>query len=452
MPFPMPRFRSVIPAARHLHPAPRFISSSSAWLSSAPASAISTPPPPPPPINPLDLDPNTVLPMHEAPLMRAGKFPVGSRRRRVAMRITAGIPFEQLPYQTFQEARKYLAADKLDKLARAKKQLLLIQRLEARDAKDVPGGERKKQLRLKDMRNEVARLKMLADVNDPLILKRFQDGLGDMSKPIYRYYAQKKWRQYDARLIQQRIDQFHIVPDILPKLDVSADVQMFYERAKIQPGAFINSAISVVPPRLKVQVFDAGQRYITVAVIDPDVPDVAHDCFRKRCHYLAVNIPLSPSTPSLPLAKYKSSKQLVVPWRPPHAQKGSPYHRLCIVLFEQVGLVSDLVSLRNRFKPPASRFSLRRLCDCIPMKAFGFNMFRTQWDDNMADVMRRLNIPGYDVELKPTHIASMKPPVKQRGWEAKRQGPKYRFLWKYTKRLRVDVSSSRRRAIRNNRR
>ncbi|PHH62608.1 hypothetical protein CDD81_6842 [Ophiocordyceps australis] len=400
----------------------------------------------------LDLDPDTVLPAYEAPLIKAGKLPVGSRRRRVAMRITAGIPFEQLPYQTFQEARKILAADRKDKIARATRQLQLIKRLEARDVKDVPGGERRRQLRLKDMRNEVARLKMLADVNDPLIIKRFQDGLGDMNKPIYRYYAEKKWRQYDARLIQQRIEQFHIVPDILPKLTVTADVQIFYQRVKTQPGAFVNSAVSVNPPRLKVQVFDAGQRLITIAVIDPDVPDLAKDCFAKRCHFLAVNVPLSPTTPSLPLSRIKSSQQLLVPWAPPHAQKGSPYHRLCIVLFEQDGPVDGVEALRHKFTHPTSRFSLRRLCDFIPVRPFGFNLFRTKWDDDMADVMRRFNIPGYDMELKRTHIASMKPPVKQRGWEAKRQGPKYRFLWKYTKRLRVDVSSSRRRAIRNNRR
>lgn len=139
---------------------------------SASASASSQP-------SPLDLDPNTVLPEFESQLMKAGKMPVGSRRRRVALRTSpTNIPFEHLPYQAFQEARKILAADRLEKLAKIQKELAKIAALQARDPADINGGQKMKDTRLSSLRRYVDELKILADINDPLVKKRFEDGLG----------------------------------------------------------------------------------------------------------------------------------------------------------------------------------------------------------------------------------------------------------------------------------
>ncbi len=127
---------------------------------------------------PLDLDPNTVLPEFEAQLMKEGKIPIGSRRRRVAMRATTGLAFEHLPYQAFQEARKVLAEDRQEKVAKINATVEKIAALEKEDASNVKGGEKMKNIRLGSLRREVARLKIVADINDPLVKKRFEDGLG----------------------------------------------------------------------------------------------------------------------------------------------------------------------------------------------------------------------------------------------------------------------------------
>ncbi|KAK8926799.1 54S ribosomal protein L35, mitochondrial [Metarhizium anisopliae] len=383
----------------------------------------------------LDLDPTTVLPEFEAQLIKAGKMPIGSRRRRMAMRTTQNIPFEQLPYQAFQEARKILAADREDKLAKIKAELDKIAKLEAKDAADVKGGQKMKDVKLASLRREVERLKLLADANDPLVKKRFEDGLGDMNKPIYRALAEKKWRSYDYRLITQRIKQFNIVPDVLPKLEPTADVQLYFRQSKIAPGDIVNSQVSENAPRLRVQVFNKGERLVTVVVVDSDVPDIEGDSFTKRCHYLAANIPLSPTDTSLPLGKIVTEDQLAVPWMPAFSQKGAPYHRLGIYLLEQrAGDKVDVAALKELY---AARdgFSLKSMRDRFGLAPFGFSLFRSVWDENTAAVMARHGIPGADVELRPTRVHSLKPPVKPRGWEAKRQGPKYRHLWKYTKRI-----------------
>jgi large subunit ribosomal protein L35 len=366
-------------------------------------------------------------------------MPIGSRRRRVALRTTPNaLPFEQLPFQAFQEARKILAADREAKLGAIRGEVAKMAALAARDASTVPGGERMRQVRLASLRRHVEHLKILADANDPLVRKRFEDGLADMAKPIYRHYAERKWRAYARKLLVQRIRQFHIVPDVLPKLEPELDAELFFRKTKVGPGDVVGSLVSESAPRLRVQAFDRGQRLLTVAVVDPDVPDVANDRFSKRCHFLAANVPVDPTTTSLPLGRIRADDQLAVPWLPAFAQKGAPYHRLAIVLLEQPHPTDkiDAAALRERFAASRDGFSVKALAQQFALRPVGFTMFRSVWDENTASVMARHGQPGADIELRPARVYSMKQPVKPRGWEAKRQGPKYRHLWKYTKRIR----------------
>jgi large subunit ribosomal protein L35 len=104
---------------------------------------------------------------------------VGSRRRRAALQYTSGIPFEQLPYQCFQEARKILIADREEKLKQIEKDRARIIRLRDSDPA-LCGGEALKKQRLKDMIDKFERLKLMADINDPLVKRRFEDGLGGL--------------------------------------------------------------------------------------------------------------------------------------------------------------------------------------------------------------------------------------------------------------------------------
>lgn len=124
------------------------------------------------------LDPNLVYTKREErKLIRSGTLPIGSRRRRAALHGTANIPFEQLPYQAFQEARKILAADRAEKVAAIETQRARIVRLRDQDP-SISGGIAQKETRLRSMGTRLEQLKILADVNDPLVKKRFEDGMG----------------------------------------------------------------------------------------------------------------------------------------------------------------------------------------------------------------------------------------------------------------------------------
>lgn len=125
----------------------------------------------------------------ERRLVRQKNPPIGSRRRRLALQDTARIPFEQLPYQCFQEARKILIADREEKLKEIVTERARIIRLRDSDA-ELAGGEIRKQNKLKSMMARLERLKILADINDPLVKKRFEDGLGNMAA-LFSYRRQR---------------------------------------------------------------------------------------------------------------------------------------------------------------------------------------------------------------------------------------------------------------------
>ncbi|KAK0728283.1 putative ribosomal protein [Lasiosphaeria miniovina] len=365
----------------------------------------------------------------------------GSRRRRAAMATSGNIPFEQLPYQCFQEARKILAEDRAEKIAKIAATMTKIKHTESKDASQFRGGEHYRQKRLAALRTYVDELKVLADINDPIVKRRFEDGKGDMTKPVYRYLAEKKWHAMDHKIIKQRIHQFHIVPDILPKFEPTVDLKLSFRSSPVQPGAILDSAMTEVPPAIRMQVFDKGERLMTIAVIDSDVPDAESDGFKWRCHFLAANIPWDPTKTHLALRHIgvRAEGDVAVPWLPPHSQLGSPYHRLSVfVLQQRPDETLDVAQLKELYDGDAESrkaFGIKGLRDRFGLEPVGFNMFRTVWDDNTAAVMERHGIPGADIEFRRARVTTMKQPRKAKGWEAKRQKPKYRSLWKYSKRI-----------------
>ncbi|KAI9716233.1 MAG: hypothetical protein M1812_005458 [Candelaria pacifica] len=350
----------------------------------------------------------------ERKLLKLGIRPIGSRRRRAALQGSANIPFEQLPYQCFQEARKILQADREEKLRQIDVQRVRIASLQARES-GISGGEALKKRRLSSMQTYLARLKILADINDPVIKKRFEDGQGDLDRPIYRYLADKQWRTYRRLVLVQRITQMNVVPDVLPYLVPVADVRLAFGRRNVQPGDFVDSRVSEIPAKLNVQVFDKGQRKVSIVVIDSDVPDPGKDRFKSRCQYLATNISLSPTLDSLPLSKLPEGSRVVLPWQPPVAQKGSHYHRISVfVLQQQEGKVIDL----DKEKQARDGFNLRSFADKHSLQPVGVHMFRSQWDEGTVGVMKRAGIEGADVQFQRKKVEPL--PYK------KKDGARYR--------------------------
>jgi large subunit ribosomal protein L35 len=253
-----------------------------------------------------------------------------------------------------------------------------------------------------------------------------------MNKPIYRYLADKQWRKYQHKLITQRIEQLAIVPDVLAHFEPTADVRIAFRTRQVDHGEFVDSRISEPPLRLKVQVFDKGERLVSIVVIDSDVPQLDSDNFKSRCHFLATNIPLSPTTTSIPLSQL-TPENIAIPWLPPFAQKGSPYHRYSVFLLEhpkdQPLNVSDLQKISR------DDFRLRGFKDKYKVTPIGMSLFRSQWDEGTAGVMQRASVEGADIEFKRKKVVALKPKQKPRGWEARHSSTKYKSLWRHKNHL-----------------
>ena len=109
--------------------------------------------------------------------LKLGQRAIGSRRLRAAKASVSNIRFEQLPYQCFQEARRVLREDRAEKLAHIAVERKRIEKATALDPSQC-SGEAAKKGKLVAMHKHLERLKILADINDPMIKKRFEDGKG----------------------------------------------------------------------------------------------------------------------------------------------------------------------------------------------------------------------------------------------------------------------------------
>ena len=202
----------------------------------------------------------------------------------------------------------------------------------------------------------------------------------------------------------------NVVPDVIPNCDPILDVSMAFGRKQIPPGEFVESNISEQPVKLRMQAFEREEKLLTIAVVDPDVPNLDTDSFDSNCHFLATNVPITPITPNVNLGDL-SAQQVLVPWLPPTAQKGSPYHRLAIVIFQQ----KDNTPIDNEVAQQRVKregFSARALMTRHMLTPVAATLFRTKWDDHMPDVMTRHGMEGVGVELKRKKVEPL--PYKRR--------------------------------------
>lgn len=241
-----------------------------------------------------------------------------------------------------------------------------------------------------------------------------------MNKPIYRYLADQKWRKYKRLVLEQRITQLAVVPDFLPSLDLVVDIDLGFGRKSVAPGEFVDSAISEKMPRLNVQTFTPGEKLVTVVVVDGDVPVPENDSFAYRCHFIASNIPLSPTNTSIPLNRIAqqdqkvedpAAKKIVLPWTAPWAHKGAPYHRLAVFILEQKDAKAVDVAKLSHTK--REKFNLRSFVDTTKLNPLGATLFRTKWDESMAGVMERAGVKDQiGVEMKRKKVEPL--PYKRR--------------------------------------
>jgi large subunit ribosomal protein L35 len=222
--------------------------------------------------------------------------------------------------------------------------------------------------------------------------------VGDMNKPIYRFLAERKWRAYKRKVLMQRITTMNVIPDVLPHIDPVTDMNVGFRGSMIPHGDKVNSAKSEHAPTVKIQTFDKGEKLVTIVAVDADVPDVEKDGFTYRCHGIWANLPISPTQGTVTVSRLPK-ENIVIPWLPPFAQRGSPYHRISLFALQQPeGKPLPVEILSSAIQRDG--FILRSFVTKHMLEPIGVTMFRAEWDENTAAVMHRANIPGAEIVFK----------------------------------------------------
>ncbi|TDL17302.1 PEBP-like protein [Rickenella mellea] len=252
---------------------------------------------------------------------------------------------------------------------------------------------------LEDLEQRLSLLSIQSEINLPPVRWKFANGMGNMSKPIYRHLAEQRWRNDGPLdLVMERIYQMNVVPDILPSMHPSFDLRITFPEPppknvilrtrvrrrykRVEPGVFLLAEQTRRPPLLYTSVFHPEIRYYTMFMIDPDVPNPEDNSFTSFLHWLQPNIPLS-ATSSSPLLPHPHTRYIA-----PHPQRGSPYHRYTI-LFLPNPVPTEKVTIPAISDAERLGFNLREFC-----ATHGFNsseggaihMWREVWDETVSQI------------------------------------------------------------------
>ncbi|KAG9050363.1 hypothetical protein FS837_005984 [Tulasnella sp. UAMH 9824] len=290
---------------------------------------------------------------------------------------------------------------------------------------------------------KLEKLEIESQINVPEVHWNISHGKADMSKPIYRHLLEKSWRK-DGRLdlLMERVHQMYVLPDVLPAMHPTVDLHVIFDRkywknhltgfVDVEPGVFMPPRMTIHAPRMQATVFHPEERLYTLLMVDPDVPDTDNKTFQTYVHLLKTNISLSASSSYLQDINVKGG---LLPYEPPHPQKGTPYHRYVTLLLPQVERLNltpaDLPSGRAGFDVrefaakhklgyyvEGEGVSMEMVPETYKEKVGkgmggGIHMWRAVWDEDVSRVytdILKLPEPTYGFPPKPDRYGNLKIP------------------------------------------
>lgn len=287
--------------------------------------------------------------------------------------------------KAYDEALKVIEADRIEKHKKIKKIKLKIERMMKNKDSTKDTEEQ-----IIDLKKYLSQLEILADINDPEIRWRFKHNDVDMSIPIYRYLAQQRWMKKPYHLLMQRIEQMYVIPDAYERFKPTAEVLLRFGNEELEPGKFVPNNISALAPVIEINSFSGKKNLYTIILFDLDVPDLENDSFKVYLHWLICNISISPTDTFV----QPSKGTVLAPYIPPHPQKGSPYHRYTLLVFEQVKEIS------NDHDITRNRFNVNQFASLNNLKVVGIHFWRSVWDEHVDKVMSDAQLPQYKTMLK----------------------------------------------------
>ncbi|KAG0343448.1 hypothetical protein BG004_005299 [Podila humilis] len=290
--------------------------------------------------------------------------------------------------KTYDEALKIIAEDKVKRLSE-------VRSMEAKLAtlvKAAPSAEN--DANIAALKEKIFKQEAYAEINDPEIQWRFNNGQIDMSKSVFRYMKNKQFVRKTLPVIQQRITQMFVTPDLLPVFTPSVNVHLDFGAGSspkvpegspagtnyFETGSFLLPGKTINEPKINVEAFHAEEKYYTVALVDPDMPDLENESFKQQMHWLITNVPLSAVQAEVNVSK----ANVVLPYAPPHPPKGTKYHRYTMLLAEQPNSGKEKVEISE--KDVSRETTVRDLCSQYKLDVKGLTFFRQVWDKDVSRI------------------------------------------------------------------
>ncbi|EIN13222.1 PEBP-like protein [Punctularia strigosozonata HHB-11173 SS5] len=264
-----------------------------------------------------------------------------------------------------------------------------------------------------------------SQINRPEVRWKFRNGLADMTQPVYRKLTDLKWRtEGDLDLLMERIHQMNVVPDVLPSLHPTIDVRVTFPEAPsprnrtvrkaykaVEPGVYLVPEQTRKPPHIYVSVMHPEERYYTLLLVDPDVPNETDGTYQTYLHWMITNIRLSSTTSLIETSR----PYIPFPYVPPHPQKGTDYHRYTLLLLPHAE-----PDKRIDIKPPTNADADRQNFDVRGFMAEhgldgsvggGAHMWREVWNEEVSKIYQdvlKTDEPRYGYPPKADPYAEVK--------------------------------------------
>ncbi|CAG8481535.1 12898_t:CDS:2 [Acaulospora colombiana] len=226
-----------------------------------------------------------------------------------------GIPVYRPPAlgvnPAYDEALKYILEDKAKKHQQ-------IKEIEEKIKQISQNGRLDGEKTIGELEKEKYVLGIRAEANDPEVRWNFEHGRIDMSRPVYRFLREKKWKNGYLQHLMERVSQMYVVPDVFPELvDPTIDLQFKYGDELEEPGAF--------------------------------------------------QLPVNATKTDI------AGGETIVPYIPPHPPKGTKYHRYTFGIYEQPYGKINIGDLEQSKK-------VQDFVDEHRLKLRGASFFREVWD------------------------------------------------------------------------
>ncbi|KAG0080281.1 hypothetical protein BGZ90_000058 [Linnemannia elongata] len=292
--------------------------------------------------------------------------------------------------KTFDEALKVIAEDKAKRLADIKNMEASLAQL----IKAAPSAA--KDTEIAALKEKIFKQEAYAEINDPEIQWQFKNNKNiDMSKAVFRFMKGKQFKRETLPVIQQRTAQMFVTPDLLPTFTPSVNVQLDFGAGSIpegtkltdgyfETGSFLLPGKTIKEPKVNVTSFHPEQRYYTVALVDPDMPDVENETYKQQLHWLIANVPLSATQTELT----KDNADVVLSYLAPHPPKGTKYHRYTLLLAEQPNNGQDKIEMDAT--QISRETTLRDLCSHFKLEVKGLTFFRQVWDKDVSRIYKEV--------------------------------------------------------------